>query len=260
MSKTTGTNQRLILAGVAVALLLALGIGVQMVVLPAQKQAPVLAAAPVLSPLGPVVRYQVPVSLGQPKKGPEDALVTIVEWCDFHSPKCKQAEPVLTAVMQKYPKDVRLAFRHFADPTSIPGLEEHEFSRMAFEQAGKFFEVKDLFMQQPSVGTREDIARYAKQFGMEWSKVLSDLDQHNFAGAIVADHTFAGMFNVKEIPAFFVNGRRLQGDASVAAFSQLIDDELKRTQQLLATGVAKDKVYAELIKNGLWEKPSLTRN
>jgi protein-disulfide isomerase len=259
MSKTTGTNQRLVLAGAAVALLLALGLGVQMVVLPSQKPVAV-AAAPALPPLGSVVRYQVPVSLGQPKKGPEDALVTIVEWCDFHSPKCVQAEPVLAAVMQKYPKDVRLAFRHFADPTSIAGLEEHEFSRMVFEQAGKFFELKDLFVKQPGVGTREDIARYAKQFGMEWSKVLQDLDQHNFAGAIVADHTFADMFNVKEIPAFFVNGRRLQGDASVAGFSQLIDDELTRTKQLLSSGVAKDKVYAELIKNGLWEKPSLTRN
>ena len=267
MDKTTATNLRVVLSG-AVVLLLATGVAARLGALPWQRHAaPATATAAVpertpttLAPLDPVTRYQVPLSMSQPKRGAEDAIVTIVEWCDFHTPKCIAAEPVLSAVLQAYPKDVRLAFRHFADPSSMPQLEEHEFTRMAFEHAGKFFEAQALLEAAPAVATRDDLARYSAQLGMNWTTVQKDLNDHSFAGVIIADHTFAGMFDVKDIPAFFVNGRRLQGDASLAGFRQLIDDELTRTKQLVANGIPKDKVYAELIKNGKWEKPTLKRN
>lgn len=46
-------------------------------------------------------------------KGPEDALVTIVEYADFQCPYCSLASQNLQELLEKYPDDVRVVYRHF---------------------------------------------------------------------------------------------------------------------------------------------------
>ncbi len=46
-------------------------------------------------------------------KGPEDAAITIVEYADFQCPFCPQAAVNLKAILEKYPEDVRVVYRHF---------------------------------------------------------------------------------------------------------------------------------------------------
>ena len=46
-------------------------------------------------------------------KGPEDALITIIEYADFECPYCSVASVNLRALREKYPDDVRVVYRHF---------------------------------------------------------------------------------------------------------------------------------------------------
>ena len=46
-------------------------------------------------------------------KGPEDAVITIIEYADFQCPYCAVASQNLKALMEKYPEDVRVVYRHF---------------------------------------------------------------------------------------------------------------------------------------------------
>jgi len=48
-----------------------------------------------------------------PSRGPDDAVVTIVEFSDFQCPFCRRALPTLQQVLERYPDDVRLVYRHF---------------------------------------------------------------------------------------------------------------------------------------------------
>lgn len=259
MADQSTTKSRAILASAAIAL--ALGIGGYLA-LRASPETVVTGSSHKTQAIAPATakRFHVPVSMSQPKRGAEDALVTIVQWCDFHSQGCKDVEPVIDELLKAYPAQVRVAFRHYADPSSMPGLEEHELTRMAFENAGKFFEAKALLMAAPGIGTRADLEQITAQLGMDWSTVQKHLDQHRYAASVVADRTFAAMFEVESVPAFFVNGRRLEGEANVAAFRALVDEELARAEKLVQGGVARDKVYAEAIKDGVWKKPNVARN
>ena len=55
------------------------------------------------------------------RRGPEDAVLEIVEFSDLECPFCAQAVPVLDAFLAAHPDDVRLVFRHFPPPsTSTP--------------------------------------------------------------------------------------------------------------------------------------------
>jgi len=46
-------------------------------------------------------------------KGPEDAAITIVEYADFQCPYCSVASQNLQTLMDMYPDDVRVVYRHF---------------------------------------------------------------------------------------------------------------------------------------------------
>jgi cyclophilin family peptidyl-prolyl cis-trans isomerase/protein-disulfide isomerase len=46
-------------------------------------------------------------------KGPDDALITIVEYADFQCPYCSVASQNLKALLDQYPDDVRIVYRHF---------------------------------------------------------------------------------------------------------------------------------------------------
>lgn len=262
MSEPSAKSTRVVLILAAVALVAGLVLGRSLNLSgtqPAEPQpaTPVAAAVPTPAPApdtaATIKRYQVPVSPSQPTKGPADAVVTIVEWCDFSSPECRKVESVLTTVLAKYPHEVRLAFRHFVDPTGNP--EAHEFTRIAFDRAGKFWEAKAIMMGTSSEPGRAELQKYAAELKMDWADTEAALDKHSHAGPVIADRTFAQMFGVQAAPALIVNGRRLQGEISVASLTALVDDEIARSQALVSAGIAKDKVYAELTKNGVWEKP-----
>src|SRR5438034_633728 len=53
---------------------------------------------------------RVDIPAHSPRKGPKNAKVTIVEFSDFQCPFCGRVVPTVNEVMQKYGKDVRLAF------------------------------------------------------------------------------------------------------------------------------------------------------
>jgi cyclophilin family peptidyl-prolyl cis-trans isomerase/protein-disulfide isomerase len=80
-------------------------------------------------------------------KGPVDAAITIVEYADFQCPYCSVASQNLDALMEKYPDDVRLVYRHF------PLASIHDkaiLAAQAAEAAGKqskdaFWALHDLF-------------------------------------------------------------------------------------------------------------------
>src|SRR3990167_6376253 len=52
-------------------------------------------------------------------KGPPDAKVNLIEYGDFQCPACKTAFPLVQQLLQDYPNELQLVFRHFP-LTSIP--------------------------------------------------------------------------------------------------------------------------------------------
>ncbi|MBW2551922.1 MAG: thioredoxin domain-containing protein, partial [Deltaproteobacteria bacterium] len=78
----------------------------------------------------PKAVYKVPLKGNEPQKGPDDALVTIVEVSDFECPFCGRVEPTIKQVVDKYGKDVRvvwlnnpLPFHKNAKPAATAALE-----------------------------------------------------------------------------------------------------------------------------------------
>jgi protein-disulfide isomerase len=182
-----------------------------------------------------------------PVKGAKDALVTIVQYSDFQCPFCSRVEPTIDQVLKEYAGKVRVAWRNMPLPFHN-NAKPAAIAAMAANQQGKFWQMHDiLFKNQQALGAA-DLEKYAQEIGLNMSKFKAALEDKKLAEGIDADAAAGGKIGARGTPAFFVNGRFLSGAQPFERFKSLIDEELKKAEELVKKGTPKAKVYDTLLK------------
>ena len=183
-----------------------------------------------LQPL-PVIRVEVSTQ-GAPVRGAADAPVTLVEFSDFECPFCKQAQPTLKQLLERYPGKVRIAYRDFPLESIHPQARRAaEAARCAHDQ-GKFWEYHDaLFTASPKLSA-DDLKRYATEVGLDGTKFDACVAGGSHKAAVQQDLDEGKELGITGTPAFFINGRPLSGAQPLEAFTKVIDDELTRVATL----------------------------
>jgi protein-disulfide isomerase len=160
-----------------------------------------------------------------PSKGPANAATTIVEFTDFHCPHCRDAEAVLSQILSQYA--VRLVHRDLPLEASHPRAREaHEAARCADAQ-GRFWAYREqLFAADPKSGA--DLKAAARAANLDLSAFDSCVAAGTGRAAVDADAADARRLGVTTTPTFFVNGRELDGPATLEAFVAAIRNDLPR--------------------------------
>jgi predicted DsbA family dithiol-disulfide isomerase len=152
----------------------------------------------------------------EPKvKGPADAPIEIQEYSDFQCPACQRAQPVLKALLEKYPGKIRVVFHHFP-------LAGHQWSSIAHQAAecaavqGKFWEYHDLLFQEQAVWSGP---QNPTQLFLKDAQILS-LDVDAFATCLAdtgiqekikQERQGGDRLQVRSTPTFFINKERAVG-------------------------------------------------
>jgi len=208
-----------------------------------------------------VAVYKAPVGTA-PSRGPQSALVTIVEYSDFQCPYCKRVEGTLAALRAHYGdkirivwKDMPLDFHKDAMPAAIAARE----ARAQKGDAG-FWDMHDrIFDNQAKLGEK-DLIEYGKAAGLDTNKLARALATRSHLRAVYADQDEADDIEAGGTPHFFVNGKRLAGAQPMEKFQELIDAELKSAEALVAAGTPAAGVYAEIQKNAVVKtRPMVTK-
>ncbi len=196
--------------------------------------------------------WRVPVASDDPVRGAKDALVSIVIYSDFQCPFCKRVEDTLKQVADTYANDVRfiwkdnpLPFHNRAKPAAI-------FARYAYSKKGDkgFWETHDaLFASQPKLED-DDLKAIADKVGIDWSGAKAAIDQNKFAERLDASVEQANDFQARGTPHFFINGVRLSGAQPFEKFKSVIDEQLAKAKAAVGRGVARNKIYDEVTKEG----------
>lgn len=161
-----------------------------------------------------------------PFKGPKDAKVTILEFSDFQCPYCKRAAATADKVVEEYPKDVKLVFKHLPLSFHKEALPAAKASMAAAKQ-GKFWEMHDaLFDGQKKLGS-EYYPEAAKEIGLDVEKFKKDMASPEVDKMVKADMELARKLGVNGTPGFFVNGEALQGARPFADFKKAVDRALQ---------------------------------
>jgi protein-disulfide isomerase len=201
--------------------------------------------------------FKVPVG-SSPQLGSPNALVTIIEFSDFQCPFCSRVEPSLKAVREKYGDKVRLVWKNEPlpfHPAAGPAAEAAMEVRAEKGDKG-FWDVHDKFFasQKDLMNGKEanvdGIVKIATDAGGSADKVKAAIAGQTHKKEIDADNDLAQDFQASGTPHFFVNGRRLVGAQPVEKFEKIIDEEIKKAQDLISKGTKPSDVYDALIKDG----------
>jgi protein-disulfide isomerase len=160
--------------------------------------------------------------------GNADASVTITEFVDYESEKCAQVHELVKKVMLDFNIKVNFNFRHF------PLVKIHQRAHKAAEaaigaaQEGKFLEMHEILLQNRRHLGTITLKSYAKEIGITNKSFLNDLINSKY-GWFVQDDLKDGIdLGVKEVPAFFINGEKLEGNINIKSLTDFINDALKK--------------------------------
>jgi Na+/H+ antiporter NhaA len=155
-------------------------------------------------------------------RGPDDALVTLLEYGDFECPYCGQAEAVVRELLSSSDDDVRYVWRH------LPLNDVHTSAQLAAEAAeaaaaqGRFWEYYDALFAHQGTFSPQDLLNYATQIGLDVDRFRDDLRRHEQTPRVAEDVASADSSGVSGTPTFFVNGRRHQGAYDIDTLKSVV--------------------------------------
>jgi len=160
--------------------------------------------------------------------GNPDALVTVTEFVDYESEKCAQVHEWLKEIMQTFNGKVNFNFRHF------PLVKIHQRAHKAAEAAigaaqdGKFLEMHEMLLNNRRHLGTVTLKLYAKEIGVNNKSFLNDLINSKYGWFVQDDLKYGIDLGVRDVPAFFVNGERLEGNVTAKSLTEFINDALKK--------------------------------
>ncbi len=183
-------------------------------------------------------------------KGPSNAPVELVEYSDFQCPACRSAQEGLKKILQEYPNQVRLVFRHFP-------LSGHKWSALAHQAAecanpsGHFWDFHDrLYAEQPVWSVQADptetFLTYAKDSGLNLDSFAACLTDPSVRNRIEEERARGDSLKVSSTPTFFINGERLVGPAEL----QTRGEEMIRRELRLPPKPSPPAAQAAVAKQG----------
>ncbi len=172
----------------------------------------------------------VPVDVGRDHiRGPEEALVTVVEYGDFECPYCGLAEPAVRELLRDF-GDVRYVWRH------LPLNDVHPNAQLAAEGAevagrqGAFWEMHDLLLDHQDALRPRDLIGYVDSLGLDTERFAADLRKHAGAARVSEDVDSADLSSVSGTPTFFVNGKRHYGAYDIETLSKAVKLAMARAK------------------------------
>jgi protein-disulfide isomerase len=151
-----------------------------------------------------------------------------VEFSDFQCSYCKRVLNVLDQVLERYPSQVRLAFRDFPILSIHPQAQKAAEAAHCAAEQGKFWEYHDLLFEKQEAIPKANFAEQAKALGLEVAAFQACLDSRKYKEKVERNHADGVKAGVSGTPAFFINGRPLSGAQPLEAFKAVIDEELER--------------------------------
>jgi protein-disulfide isomerase len=163
-----------------------------------------------------------------PRKGPADAPVTIIEYTDFQCPYCARGARTLDQVLKRYPDQVRVIFKNL--PLKMHDQAEAAArAALAARRQGKFWEYHDLLFQKASVLKDDIYADLAGSLGLNVEQFKADMTSAEVAAELRADLDRAKALGLRGTPRFLVNGVQIRGAYPPEYFAMVIDRLLAET-------------------------------
>lgn len=180
------------------------------------------------------------IPVGQsPSKGSLGAEVVVVVFSDLLNPAARQAEGPLAQIVNDFPDEVRLVYKHHFPRKDKDARRAAEASRAAQRQ-GVFWAYRTVLMTHDGKLTSAQAEDYARQIGLDMDRFKEDLQSDELDALVNEDLKLARRLDVEATPTIFVNGLRLSTTA-LPELREAVEAELKAVHSTGST-------YAERVE------------
>ncbi len=160
-------------------------------------------------------------------KGPENAVVTLMEYGDFQCPTCGAFHPVVAQLMDRFPDQLQLEFHHYPLVSVHPNALAAAIATEAAAEQDGFWEMHDLLFElQSQWATHSNPAEvftiYAERLGMDPELFETAYRSGGPEARVLADAERAQQMQLPGTPTFFVNGQMIALPRSLSEFENAI--------------------------------------
>ncbi len=194
--------------------------------------------------LDPDAVYAVPIG-ESPAKGPQTAPITVVSFGDFACPFCAKGHDILQRVEAHYGDKLRVVHKHKPLPFH-PHADAAARAAVAAQAQGKFWEFHDAVYAFGPEFVPSDLRAIAQDLGLDMQAFENDTAAKWAEARVESDLALSMALGVNGTPAYFINGRPLEGAYPEIHFLLLIEEELERVEAARAQGVSADDMYEHL--------------
>ncbi|MBI2133804.1 DsbA family protein [Candidatus Woesearchaeota archaeon] len=165
-----------------------------------------------------------------PALGAKNAPVTIVGFTDFQCPYCGRFSQQTLPLIEKdfiNTGKARFVLRDFP-------LSFHANSKIAAEAANcaneqsKFWQYHDKLFENQNALDKENLKKYAREIGIDGGIFDSCLDSGKFSSEVQKDLDDGIAYGVSGTPAFFINGKLIEGAQPYPVFEKAINEALNK--------------------------------
>jgi protein-disulfide isomerase len=136
------------------------------------------------------------------------------------------AGPAVEQIEKEFSGKVRLVIKFYP-------FKYSDFARMSAEAVlcagdqGKFEEMHHLLLIKSPNLNRDSLIGYAKELGLNTDQFAKSLDSKKHDRLIERDLKLAVALELYSTPTFFINGRKIVGNAPYEYLKKIIIEELK---------------------------------
>lgn len=175
-----------------------------------------------------LVPKQAPVSGEDPIKGAANAPVTILEFTDFDCVQCKLVLPAIEDVLEAYRGKVRLVLKNFPRTLKHPDTTKAHEAALCAKEQGKFWEYHDALFRHQKKLKRETLVKIAREVRLDVERFKICLEAGINTSKVFQDMKEGFEMGVRRVPTFFINGRKLEGNATFSEFREIIEEKLRK--------------------------------
>lgn len=163
--------------------------------------------------------------------GAADAPVKLVEFSDFQCPFCASLKPALARILEKYPAEVAIVYRHFPLQRIHPHAFEAARASECASAQGRFRQYHDaLYARQVAIGVMSwgDFAEAAGVPDLRGFRSCMADTAH--AGAVRTDLATATELGLRGTPTIILDGYVLTGPG-LADLERRVDRAVRATRR-----------------------------
>lgn len=165
-------------------------------------------------------------------KGAPEAPIYILVFSDFECPYCNKIRPTLDKLLEMYPTQLKLVFKHYPLKSHKNAIVAAEAAECAADQ-GKFWDYhdalfKNIFEWFGVEKTDEKFIRYAGGLGLNTSQFQSCIESHSKRAVVDKNRTEGRHFFVSGTPTLIMNGRIILKGYNIEYLTRMVEEQLEK--------------------------------